>query len=190
MAKIVQISVGGFDDNFSYLILGEGKHSKEGVIIDPTGDAEAIEDEIKRYGAKIVLQAFTHLHPDHMELHGHFNSKGIKAFKPAPAPLGKREEIAAAGLKISAIHTPGHTMECVCFIIGDNVFSGDTLFVKGVGTTAYGGDDALLNETINFLFTLDPNLRFGLGTIMAGRFRRLARRSKTQTFGRTRKSLT
>ena len=43
MAKVIQIGVGGFDNNFSYLVLGEKGHSTEGILIDPTGNLAAID---------------------------------------------------------------------------------------------------------------------------------------------------
>ena len=158
MVKVIQIGVGGFDHNFSYLVHSGASDSKEAALIDPTGNLGVIETELERHKVKVVLQLFTHLHPDHVELLGHFKSKGVAAFKPKPGPLGKIEEISAAGLEIRAIHTPGHTKDSVCFLIENNFFSGDTIFVKGVGTTFYGGDEAELNKTLLFLSTLDTNL--------------------------------
>ncbi|MEI7961243.1 MAG: MBL fold metallo-hydrolase [archaeon] len=158
MVKVIQISVGGFDNNFSYIVLGKGQNSKRGVLIDPTGNKDAIESELEKHNAKIKLQLFTHNHPDHTELFAYFKSKGIKSYNPKPASLGKKEFITVAGLKIEVIHTPGHTKEGVCFIIENNIFTGDTLFVRGIGTTAYGGNDKELTNTLNFLFTLNQNL--------------------------------
>lgn len=158
MVKVVQIGVGVFDANFSYLLLGTGAHKKEGVLIDPAGSAAKIENEIKKHSVKVVLQLFTHLHSDHTELRGHFDALGVPSFAPKPKALGLVEEISAAGLKIAALHTPGHTKEGVCFLVDGNLFSGDTLFVRGVGTTAYGGDEIELKKTLGFLFTLDPKL--------------------------------
>lgn len=158
MVKVIQIPVGGFDNNFSYLVLGEGRHSKECVLIDPTGNIGAIESEINKCGAKIALQLFTHLHDDHIELMGHFERLKVKSFKPKPGSLGSKEVISVAGMNIIVFHTPGHTKESVCFLIENNFFSGDTLFVRGIGTTAYGGNDAKLGETLDFLFTLNKML--------------------------------
>jgi len=155
MVKIIQLSVGGFDNNFSYLVLGGGKHKAQGVLIDPTGNAKVIDQAIESNKVKIVLQIFTHSHPDHNELIDYYKEKGVGAWVPKVFGLGHKEIISAAGLNITALHTPGHTQESVCILVEDNIFSGDTLFVKGVGTTAYGGNDSELEETLKFLFTLD-----------------------------------
>jgi glyoxylase-like metal-dependent hydrolase (beta-lactamase superfamily II) len=53
------------------------------------------------------------------------------------------------------------------------LFSGDTLFVKGVGTTAYGGNDEELRESIEFLFSLDKKIILWPGHNYGGEFAEL-----------------
>jgi hydroxyacylglutathione hydrolase len=36
-------------------------------------------------------------------------------------------------MKIQPIWTPGHTMGCFCYLIEDNLFTGDVLFAEGCG---------------------------------------------------------
>jgi len=155
MVKVVQINVGGFDNNFSYLVLGE---EKEAILIDATGNLKTIEKAIFEHKAKLILALFTHSHPDHCELLPHFESIGVKCFMPKARPLAVTKNLRVAGIEIKVIHTPGHTKESVCFLIEKNLFTGDTLFVRGVGTTAYGGNDTELEESLAFLSTLDKKL--------------------------------
>ncbi len=162
MVRVIQVHVGGFDNNFSYLVT-KAPSFREAVLIDPTGDLSAIEKAVSDYGLDIKMQIFTHAHPDHTELMQHFVSKKVPVFSPSPGEVGETEEFSVAGLNITVIHTPGHTPESVCFAIGGNIFSGDTIFVKGVGTTAYGGDDDALRETLDYLFTLNHSLRLWPG---------------------------
>lgn len=43
--------------------------------------------------------------------------------------------------RIQVLHTPGHTQGCVCFLIGDVLLSGDTLFYRSVGRIDHPGGD-------------------------------------------------
>jgi len=155
--KVVQISVEGFDNNFSYLIIGE---NKEAFLIDPTGSKDIIEEVVKENKVNVVAQLLTHSHPDHYELVDYFKSKGIKLidFKEIIKKPFLEKEIEIAGVKVKVISTPGHYKDCVCFVIENNIFTGDTLFVRGIGTTAYGGNDLLLTKTLEYLSALSPKL--------------------------------
>lgn len=46
------------------------------------------------------------------------------------------EQISIADLKIEAITSPGHSIDGMCYLVNDeDIFSGDTLFDKGIGRT-------------------------------------------------------
>jgi len=162
MVKVIQVNVGGFDSNFSYIVT-KSDSSKNAIIIDPTGNLSVIETALKLNNLTIGMQLFTHSHPDHTELMNYFISKKVPTYIPPSGLVGKSKDIEACGLKIKVLHTPGHTQESVCFIIEENIFSGDTIFVKGIGTTAYGGNDSILKETLNYLSTLNPSLKLWPG---------------------------
>lgn len=66
--------------------------------------------------------------------------------------------------ELSVLHTPGHSPGSVCFILqgsdGPIVFSGDTLFRRGVGRTdLWGGDFDTITRSIQRLYTLDEAAR-------------------------------
>ena len=44
------------------------------------------------------------------------------------------ETIQLGSLRVQAIHAPGHTPACTCFLIGDLLFTGDSLFMPDFGT--------------------------------------------------------
>jgi hydroxyacylglutathione hydrolase len=151
--EIIQLNVGGFDNNLSYLIVGE---KNETILIDATGDKEVIKKAIKENNLKLVLQLLTHEHFDHIELVSYFEKRGvpIKKFED----FQKEKEFEIAGIKVKVLFTPGHTNDSVCFLIENNLFTGDTLFIAGIGTVDYGGNVKELEESLAFLSTLDKEI--------------------------------
>jgi glyoxylase-like metal-dependent hydrolase (beta-lactamase superfamily II) len=55
-------------------------------------------------------------------------------------PVEDGEVLRVGALEVRAIHTPGHTPDSVCYLVGGKLFSGDTLFVGKVGGTGFGED--------------------------------------------------
>lgn len=61
---------------------------------------------------------------------------------------------------IEIIHTPGHTPGSVCYKIGDNLFSGDTLFRLSAGRTDFpGGSDADMIKSMKKLKSISQNMK-------------------------------
>ena len=52
------------------------------------------------------------------------------------------EIIQVGNLELKIIHTPGHTAGCISIYTGKNIFTGDTLFIKGAGRTDFQGGSA------------------------------------------------
>jgi len=130
----------GGDRNFGYLIADEG--TKAAVVIDPAYDPGAIVDFATDNGYRIAFAFNTHDHHDHTNGNDVFAEKtgvqplllgnvepssGAKIEHDTTLPLGE--------LAIRVIHTPGHTKDSICLLIGDALFTGDTLFVGKVGGT-------------------------------------------------------
>jgi glyoxylase-like metal-dependent hydrolase (beta-lactamase superfamily II) len=68
------------------------------------------------------------------------------------------EVLAWNGLDIEVMHTPGHTRGSVCFRIGPDLISGDTLFHRGVGRADLPGGDwpSLVFSLENKVYALPP----------------------------------
>ena len=151
--------------NFVYLI-GDNK-TKECVIVDP---AYAVADLIaiaEQDEMKIVGALGTHYHPDHVggKMMG-WNIEGIstlldemhipihiqsaeaewvaKTTGVSPSALQQHESgdvVKVGEIDIALIHTPGHTPGSQCFLVGDKLVSGDTLFLEGCGRTDLPGSN-------------------------------------------------
>lgn len=70
-------------------------------------------------------------------------------------------EVAVGSLRLRALHTPGHTPGSVSLLCAPwCVFTGDTLFRRGIGRSdlAGGDEDALYASIETRLYTLDPDL--------------------------------
>ncbi len=64
-------------------------------------------------------------------------------------------------LRLTALHTPGHTQDSMCLVAADRVFTGDTLLIGGTGRTDLptGDPEALYDSLFNRLLKLDPELK-------------------------------
>ena len=70
------------------------------------------------------------------------------------------EELSLAGLSLSVLHTPGHTPGSVCYLSGEGLFTGDTLFEHGWGRTDLpGGDEAQMMRSLRRLLPLAKKTR-------------------------------
>ena len=65
-------------------------------------------------------------------------------------------------LEARVMATPGHTSDCVTYVIGDAAFVGDTLFMPDSGTARCdfpGGDAGMLYDSIHKILSLPPETR-------------------------------
>ena len=133
----------GGDRNFGYLVADEETH--KAAVVDPSFSPERIVDFARENDYVIVYVFNTHAHYDHSN-----GNQAIEALMGIrPLLLGSAEPetgtVVADGarfrlgtLEIEIIHTPGHTEDSICILVGDALFTGDTLFVGKVGGTDFG----------------------------------------------------
>src|SRR5690554_4966445 len=75
------------------------------------------------------------------------------------------ETFQLGSLKVSVLHTPGHTPACIAYRICDAAFGGDTLFMPDYGTARTdfpGGDARTLYRSLRRLLALPPATRLFL----------------------------
>jgi len=119
----------------------------EVAIIDPLREVQDYLDKAAKNNAKIKYIFETHFHADFVSGHVTLAEKtGAKiVFGPSAKTnfeviIAEDNQVFKVGdITITAIHTPGHTMESSCFLLKDKhgkdhaLFSGDTLFLGDVG---------------------------------------------------------
>lgn len=155
----------------------------EGIVIDPGGNGDEIYRAITKTGLDIKIIVLTHGHSDHiaalydiqdktgaevaihredadfLEGHGSYSSQfGISYRTPYPPDrlLQEGDIIDIHGMSFKVIHTPGHTPGSICLLTDAGVFTGDTIFRRGIGTTLMPGSSRpqLLESIRNKLMVL------------------------------------
>lgn len=171
-----------------YIIVNET--SKQCIVVDPADDAEAIYGVVLRSECKLEGILLTHGHFDHMlaadELREKSGAKiyagkeeidvlsnatynlsgvmgGFATTLSADVYLEDGQEFMIAGIKMTAIHTPGHTKGSMCYYIPEHntLISGDTLFAESVGRTDFptGSMSQIVNSIKTKLFVLPDDTK-------------------------------
>ena len=140
--KVEQIYTGCLAQGAYYI-----ESNGEAVVIDPLREVQPYIDKAERNNAKIKYVFETHFHADFVSGHLDLSKKtgapivyGPNAKPEFEAYIAKDGEVFKVGnVTLTALHTPGHTMESTCYLLRDEqgkesaIFSGDTLFIGDVG---------------------------------------------------------
>jgi glyoxylase-like metal-dependent hydrolase (beta-lactamase superfamily II) len=112
------------------------------VMIDAGGPVEPLLEAIEAGDLTLTHVLLTHHHWDHvaelekvLERHPEAKVLGHEAedVEGRTATIAPGDVIEAGGLRIEAVHTPGHTAGMLSFVVDGHVFTGDTLFKGSVG---------------------------------------------------------
>ena len=164
------------------------EETRRAAVIDPGGDVPAILAAAREERLTIDYLINTHGHPDHdcgngplkaatkaqivlhredaaffaqPEVKNYFSMLGLPASPPPDMLVEDGKIIAVGKIKLTVIHTPGHTPGGICLYAPPHLFTGDTLFVDGVGRTDFpGGDTKTLMRSIRQrLLALPPETK-------------------------------
>ncbi|WP_334124438.1 MBL fold metallo-hydrolase [Empedobacter brevis] len=140
--KIEQIYTGCLAQGAYYI-----ESNGEVAIIDPLRETQSYVDQATKDHAKIKYIFETHFHADFVSGHVDLAQKtgATIVYGPTAEPsfdthIATDGEVFALGdITITALHTPGHTMESTTYLLKDEngkdyaIFTGDTLFIGDVG---------------------------------------------------------
>jgi glyoxylase-like metal-dependent hydrolase (beta-lactamase superfamily II) len=136
-ANVIQVRRTG-KGCLSYLVTSNG----EAAIVDASLDPGVYIELARQSNSSIRYVLETHIHADHLSRARQLaDTTGASLRLPdqrrvsfAFDRLSSGEQIRIGAASLTVLSTPGHTMESVSFVLdGTAVFSGDTLFVNGVG---------------------------------------------------------
>ena len=148
---------------YSYLLWDP--ETLEAVIIDPVKEqTERDISLIKQLDLKLCFSLETHIHADHVTGGGllrdtlgcriamHKNSQA----ECADLLIDEGDLIEFGSCVLRVLHTPGHTDTDICFLAEGQIFTGDTLLIRGSGRTDFQSGDAGLayDSIVQKIFSL------------------------------------
>jgi hydroxyacylglutathione hydrolase len=166
--------------NFCYIVIDTTTNFT--AVIDPAWELETIEFFLKKINANLVKILLTHSHFDHVNLVKpllkKYNPQVVMSSKEINyynfrcdnlSPIDDGDLLKLGNTDIKCILTPGHTVGSTCFLVSDNLFTGDTIFTEGCGIcSAYGGNPEemyhsiqKIKKTISHSVRIYPSHSFG-----------------------------
>ena len=160
----------------AYLVADEP--GGQGVVIDSGGPSGPLLEKIEEHGVTVGHLLLTHHHHDHVAENTVYQERfGVETLAhpleaERLADVDRTIEpgesvLEVGGLRIGAVHTPGHTDGMLNFVVnGGDVFTGDTLFRRSVGGVRAPGSTSfedLRSSIMDVLMKLDPATRLHPG---------------------------
>ena len=177
-----------FGENM-YILIDE--ETKKCAVVDPGGATEKILNYLKKNSLNLEYILLTHGHGDHIgavnTIKSKTNAKVVAhndeqellnnnrknlsySMHCGPQELDAdiyvhdKEKLELGNLKLSFIHTPGHTKGCMCIRVNDDMFTGDTLFAGSIGRTdLYGGDYKQIEKSLRKLAKYEDKVKIHPG---------------------------
>ncbi len=152
----------GVSSTYSYVLAS--RRGGEALIIDPV--LEKVDRYLKlmeELDLKLVKAVDTHLHADHITGLGALRDRtrcvtvmGEQSnVDVVSMRIADGDRLTVEGVSLDVLYTPGHTDDSYSFHLGDRVFTGDTLLIRGTGRTDFqNGDSRAQYESLQRLMRL------------------------------------
>src|SRR6187200_44583 len=134
---------------YSYLLASRA--GGEALILDPVLEkADRYCQLLRELDLRLVKAVDTHLHADHVtglgELRDRTQCITIMGEQSKADVVSMRvsdgDKLTIEGIALDVLYTPGHTDDSYSYLMGDRVFTGDTLLIRGTGRTDFQNGSA------------------------------------------------
>jgi glyoxylase-like metal-dependent hydrolase (beta-lactamase superfamily II) len=147
-------------ENFVYFLIDNKTNTA--AVVDPAWEVDKIIEHANKLDITITDILLTHSHNDHIngleEVLDQYDAE-VHILKKEAEFWGKHlskptlhhggDNITIGDTEIEVMHTPGHTPGSTCYRAGDDLITGDTLFVFGCGRCdMHGGDPEQMYSTL------------------------------------------
>lgn len=177
-----------FGENM-YILIDE--ETKKCAVVDPGGASEKVLNYIKKNSLDLEYILLTHGHGDHIGAVNYIKSKTNATIVAhidekellndnrknlsysmhcgpqeldADIYVNDKDKLELGNLKLSFIHTPGHTKGSMCIRVNDDMFTGDTLFAGSIGRTDfYSGDYKQIEKSLKKLSKFEDKVKIHPG---------------------------
>jgi glyoxylase-like metal-dependent hydrolase (beta-lactamase superfamily II) len=142
--------------------------ANEAAVIDPSVSPGVYVEIANTHGWIIRYVLDTHIHADHLSrARALATETGATLLLPpqdraqfAFLPIADGDAVSVGHARLSAIHTPGHTNESTSYVLNQSaIFTGDTLFINGVGRPDLHAESEAAGQRAHALFASLSRLR-------------------------------
>lgn len=172
-----------FGENM-YVLVDE--KTKKCAVVDPGGAKDKVLNYIKQNSLQLEYILLTHGHGDHIGAVNYIKSQtGAKVVAhseerdllldkrknlsysmhcgaqelDADIYVNDKDKLDLGELRLTFLHTPGHTKGCMCIRVNNEMFTGDTLFAGSIGRTdLYSGDYKQIEKSLRKLAKYEDNV--------------------------------
>ncbi len=161
MGKLSIVKVRGDREVNSYVVACQS--SREAIVIDPSAPAGKLLAQLDGLEVRWVLA--THGHPGHLSAKDEVKAAtgatsamsladARQFLRSADRYLSDGDRLPFGEFELVVLATPGHSPGSLCYLVGNHLFTGDTLLAGGIGKESPGTDLRRQMTSIGRLVTL------------------------------------